>query len=168
MVVLLLGILAAVVVSHVAGAGDDAREATLSANLKMGRRQIVLYTAEHFGLLPCKQPDGSAASDAEFMARMIGKTRPDGTIDPADACGPYVRRWPANPFAPEAGARRVLIGDAPAPPRDGTTGWYLSSVTGLLYPNSKEGGACYDPPDAVAPAPGRADLDDRPAPMPFR
>ncbi len=150
-VVVLLGILVAVTVPQLTVASNDAREGALAANLAGARRQIALYIAEHNGRGPHLDENGRL-SPAELSARMLGKTDADGTLNPDGPHGPYLIRWPPNPFCDDDVARKVQIGRRRCPPRTGRTGWYYCCDTAILCANSTRGGERFDP---ESPAPRR-------------
>ena len=143
-VVTMLAILAAIAVPRLMDASQDARESALATDLQMLRRQIRLYTEQHRGRGPHLGEDGQP-DHANLQARMMGRTDEDGKLSGTGVFGPYVKDWPTNPFCPDSIAGDVLFGTDSAPPRDGTTGWYYSTDTRLVSPNSKTGGAEFDP-----------------------
>ncbi len=108
-VVIILGILAAIVIPQFTEASDDARESAIRSDLQTMRSQLELYKAQHAGSYPAA---------ATFVADMTTKS---------GGYGPYVQTFPTNPYnslatvAVEAGA--VLLGD-------GSTGWHFNSTTG--------------------------------------
>jgi general secretion pathway protein G len=118
-VVIILGILAAVVIPQFANNTDDARVATLDANLTEMRNAIELYYHQHNGTYPgaVSSSDGKTASatpDDDFKKQMTlftaitGQTSP--TKDDTFRFGPYLRKsdLPVNPFTND----NVLTADA--------------------------------------------------------
>jgi len=91
--------------------------------------------------------DSGAMDTNSFVARMTGRTDPSGKINPAGTCGPYLLKWPANPFCQEAVATEVIFGILSIPPRNGTAGWYYNTNTCLISANSTRGGEAFDPPE---------------------
>jgi len=146
-VVMLLAILSAIVIPRVVDAQDDARESAIETDTQMMRRQILVYKVQHGGQGPHLDSAGNMDT-ANFVARLTGRTTPDGTIDPAGSCGPYMNIWPTNPFitSPES-AGTVTFGTATAPPRDSKTGWYYNTNTCVISVNSAIGGKNLDPID---------------------
>ncbi len=136
-VVMLLGILAMIVIPRFTDASEQARESALATDLQTLRRQIEIYTSEHNGRGPHIDHNGNL-DPVRLVARLTGRTATDGRIDDDGPHGPYIRRWPANPFVPDPIARTVRFGEGP-PPRDGTSGWYFDTRSGMLYVNSVEG-----------------------------
>jgi prepilin-type N-terminal cleavage/methylation domain-containing protein len=150
-VVVLLGILAAITIPQFVGASDDAREAALGIDLVNARKQIVLYMVEHNGQGP-HMNEREKVDRRRFVERMTGRTDPDGRINSEGICGPYLMQWPANPFCDESVARDVTIGSRRVAPRDGKSGWYFSTATGILTANSTRGAEAYDP-ESIDPKP---------------
>ena len=89
-IVIILGILAAVVIPQFSDASTDARVSSLGENLTTIRKQISLYRQQHNGVWPTL---------AQFVNQMTQKTDPDGTVNAASGkYGPYMLRIPTNPF----------------------------------------------------------------------
>lgn len=144
-VVLLLGILAAIVLPRLSGASDDARGTAVKNDLQTLRQQITLYTAQHTGRGPHLDPDGSLDT-VNLIARLLNRTERDGSIAAGQqGLGPYIHKWPANPYADPRVSALVAFGTADQPPRDGSTGWYFNTDTGVISANSQTGGESLDP-----------------------
>jgi general secretion pathway protein G len=92
-VVIILGILAAIVIPQFTEASTQARESSLKSNLQTVRSQIELYKVQHSDTLP-------GAGIATFEQAMTGKTNFTGAVDTTDpnAYGPYLQQLPTNPF----------------------------------------------------------------------
>lgn len=118
-VVVILGILAAIVVPQFTNATQDAQGGNIQAQLDTLNNQIELWKARHNGQLP--------ATDMTTYdwASMITN---DGT-DPNS--GGYIKAAPRNPACPNQ-ANATLIGN----PGDADVGWHwdpaLGGGTGLL------------------------------------
>ncbi len=89
-VVVILGILAAIVIPQFTQASTEAREASLRSNLQSIRSQIELFKIQHNDVAP--------TSNATFEDQMIGRTDQNGTVNAAGAFGPYLQAIPTNPF----------------------------------------------------------------------
>lgn len=109
-VVIILGILAAVVIPQFSDASDDARLSSLTTNLQTIRGQIELYKIQHSAYPPTKTAFGPAM-----------------TIQ-AGGYGPYLQTVPNNPFN-----NKNDLGDGTA--TAGTTGWKYDDVTGKFQAN---------------------------------
>jgi len=132
-VVIILGILAAIVIPQFTEASNNARESSLVTDLQTVRSQLELYKVQHLERYP--DVDGNEAADtANFVARMTGKTDQDGTINAAGLFGSYLHTFPSNPFVAVAVANTVSFGIV-ACPGDDTTGWYFRTDTGEFSPN---------------------------------
>jgi general secretion pathway protein G len=88
-VVIILGILAAVVIPQFSDASTDAKVSSLMTNLQTIRGQIDLYKLQHNGVVPVL---------ATFSDQMTKKTDVDGTVNATGKFGPYLQRIPNNPF----------------------------------------------------------------------
>lgn len=143
-VITILAIMAAIVVPRLVDASEDARESALGTDLSMLRRQIGLYRLQHMMRGPHLDASGNL-DEANFTTRLTERTDPDGKLNAAGTCGPYVTEWPVNPFSVDAVAGKVLFGADAIPPRDSQTGWYYSTTTCIISPNSATGGEDSDP-----------------------
>jgi general secretion pathway protein G len=132
-VVVILGILAAIVIPQFTSASNDARESGLASDLQTARSQLQLYKTQHLERWPSQ--DGVGAADtANFIARMTGKTDQTGAINAAGVFGPYLMKWPTNPFT-ATNPDKCNFGTAEPAPGDGTSGWYFNTVSGKLSAN---------------------------------
>src|SRR5256885_10143298 len=75
-VVIILGILAAIVIPQFTNASQDARKSSLVSQLQTIRSQIELYKLQHRDAWPTS--DGAVAS-AWVWSKMTAKTNDDGT-----------------------------------------------------------------------------------------
>ena len=100
-VVIILGILAAIVIPQFTEASNDARESALASDLQTVRSQLELYKVQHLERYPNINAAGVAdASVANFLARLTGRTLLTGAIDAGGPFGPYLQKFPTNPFSP--------------------------------------------------------------------
>ncbi len=88
-VVIILGILAAVVIPQFSDASGDAQMSSLTTNLATIRGQIELYKLQHNGNYP---------TAANFVDQMTKKTNADGTTTGTPTLGPYLQSIPKNPY----------------------------------------------------------------------
>lgn len=133
-VVIILGILAAIVIPQFTEASNDARTSALQSDLQTFRSQIELYKVQHNELLPSVDSTGTADT-ANFMARMIGKTDADGTINAATGkLGPYLQKAPSNPFV-TTGPDTATFGTVDPAPGNAASGWYFNTDTGKISAN---------------------------------
>ena len=119
-VVVILGVLAAMVIPVFGQASTDAKTSALASNLQKVRLQIELYKNQHTGLLP---GNGSGGNTATFAQALTGKTDMLGNIN--GTYGPYLEWIPVNSFNSKS---TVRIGGAAA--GADTDGWRFDNVTG--------------------------------------
>jgi general secretion pathway protein G len=124
-VVIILGILAAVVIPQFSDASTDARLSSLTTNLQTIRGQIDLYKLQHNGSYPAL---------ATFSDQMTKKTDVDGTVNAAGKYGPYLQKVPNNPFT-VGGTGNDVTNTAAATNK----AWYYDAATGEFKAN--DGGA---------------------------
>ncbi len=119
-VVVILGILAAIVIPQFSSASQEASLNSLKSDLQTVRSQIQLYKIQHLGELP---------TDTNFEAWMMGYTTKanawigDDAVAAATtgAQGPYLQKIPTNPWG-GSGINAIV-------PTDGTgQGWAYDSV----------------------------------------
>ncbi|MBL7645542.1 MAG: prepilin-type N-terminal cleavage/methylation domain-containing protein [Candidatus Hydrogenedentes bacterium] len=152
-VIIILGILAALAIPQFSASTDDAKKATLQGNLAVLRNAISLYYHQHNSVYPgaVDEADGTTAvkgTDAAdaLIAQLTKYTNAAGkTSDKQDAdfpYGPYLVSMPTNPLSTTdvvtaGGEATVTVtldeGDLKA---DGKTGWLASSKTGKIIANN--------------------------------
>jgi len=133
-VVIILGILAAIVIPQFTEASNDARESALASDLQTLRSQIELYKIQHLELYP-GDDDGDGAEDAagDFVSDLIGRTDQDGTANASGAYGPYLQNFPGNPF--KDGDNTVKVESDYTGRGSGDQGWHFNTTTGRISPN---------------------------------
>jgi len=115
-VVIVLGILAAVVVPQFSSASDDANLSALTTNLQTIRSQIELYRLQHKSVYPTL---------ASFTAQMTAKTDISGGS--GTDFGPYLLKIPPNPFTSDSAVTADAFGAG--------KGWYYNETTGEFRAN---------------------------------
>ena len=134
-VVIILGILAAIVIPQFTEASNDARESALASDLQTLRSQLELYKVQHLERYPNIDEDGAAdASAANFISRVTGTTHQTGEINAAGAFGPYMQQFPTNPFV--TGGNTLRVGGAAA--GAGTHGWHWNVTTTQIKPDDAD------------------------------
>lgn len=129
-VVIILGILAAIVIPQFTQASQDARESALASDLQTLRSQIELFKVQHLDKYPT---DIAGVTDsATFVAQLTSKTNNDGTTTGTPTLGPYMLQFPTNAFVASNGDK-VTIGTGN--PGGGATGWYFNKTSGKISPN---------------------------------
>lgn len=109
-VVIILGILAMISIPQFCSASDDAKVSALASDLQSVRDQLELYKFRHSGQYPADVVAALTTSDGAF--------------------GPYMMRFPTNPFVSEAADQvdTAALGG-------GTCGWFYDKATGVFKPD---------------------------------
>lgn len=152
-VVVLLGVLAAIVIPSFANSGTAARAGSMATNLNMLRRFVLIYTSHHQEVAPgYTDGPGSALSDEVFAdqamlsSNVLGETAARGTA--GYPYGPYLSKIPTNPFNGLATIQMVADGDAMPAEADNSHGWIYKAATGEIRPGNSgtddAGTAYYD------------------------
>jgi len=120
-VVVILGILAAIVIPQFTEASTEAKTSSLCTDLQTVRSQIELYKIQHNDELP-------GAGTATFEQAMTGQTDISGAV--GTDYGPYLQKIPTNPFnnlnTVEVEAGSTNLGG-------GSHGWHFNTVTGEFH-----------------------------------
>lgn len=147
-VVVIIGILAAIAIPRFSRGAAGAGDSSLKANLNVLRNAIELYYYEH-GEYPGENGDGTNAAGSEeaFLAQLMQFSDEDGNVNAqrsgAYRFGPYLRTGvPACPVAPRLGETGVsMVSGTTAPAYDNTAtdaGWVYNYNTGDICVNSDE------------------------------
>lgn len=123
-VVVILGILAAIVIPSFSQASSDSNLTNLKANIQTVRCQIQLYKVQHNDLFPGQSTIGGNIVEADFVSAM---TTSDGTY------GPYMNSIPANLYIDDLTKRVAVtcVNNASASPSGNEdTGWWINAATG--------------------------------------
>ena len=131
--VVILGILAAIVIPQFTGASTEARTSSLCSGLQMMRSQIELYKIQHNDNLP-------GAGTASFEDAMTKYTDVDGALAatqaPGDGVyGPYVQKIPTNPFNDLATVEKEAGGGKLG---GGNCGWHFNTSTGAFHADTDD------------------------------
>ena len=131
-VVIILGILAAVVIPQFNDTTSEARLNSLMTNLATIRGQIDLYKLQHNGNYP---------GQATFASQMTQKTDASGTVSATGKYGPYLQRIPTNPFTVGGTGNDVTNTAAAA-----NKAWFYEATTGEFKANDggTTGGVAHD------------------------
>ena len=125
-VVIILGILAAIIIPQFSDASNEARESTLTSNLQILRSQVGLYKIQHLDNYP-------VAPTAAFETSLTTQTEEDGTAwVSGPALGPYMQKVPDNPFAT---TDVKFVFDSVT---DGTSHWNFDTTTGAITANDDQ------------------------------
>jgi general secretion pathway protein G len=138
-VVVILGIIAAITLPQFSNASLVAREGTMKDDLRYLRSQIVVYTAQHQDFAPAFANGALGGSPAaDFLQQMTQYTDQYGNCSTAQTgtfvFGPYLSKMPPNPLTGDS-SMKVVTGNVPMTPDD-TTGWIYNPTSGAIVVNS--------------------------------
>jgi len=151
-VVMLIGVLAAVVIPTVAKSGLAARESALASDLSLLRRFVLIYKSQHQEVSPgypngvtTAAPTGDTfTAQATMSSTTEGRTAAVGTS--GFPYGPYLSRIPANPLNQLDTVEMVPNGQPFPVAADGSHGWICKPETGEIRADStgtSDGGTVY-------------------------
>ena len=135
-VVVILGILAAIVIPQFTNASTEARESALVSDLQAVRSQIELYKIQHNN----DQLPGTVTG-VTFVECMEGYTDIDGAValsTDAGAKGPYMRSIPVNPFSSADPDTNLVREEATSTAGAGTHHWSYETSTGIFRADDTE------------------------------
>lgn len=134
-VVVVMGIIAAVVLPRIKSTSDDAKHSTLEHNMAVLRSQIELYYFAHNNQYP--QIIDNDLPQLTNPTNVRGQIGPGG---PEFPLGPYVvGELPPNPFDNSRKVSPVAQpGQKPAAPVGSLGGWQYDATTGNIWPNHGE------------------------------
>jgi len=129
-VVIILGILAAIVIPQFTSASQDARKSNMASQLQTLRAQVELYKLQHRDTPPLLITTGwnlfiQCTDDIGTTSTSATPTIPDATF----THGPYMQAPPNNPLVTSPNGIVVkVLGTV-----DGSAGWTYSETTGVLH-----------------------------------
>ena len=141
-VVIILGILAAIVIPQFTSASQDARNNSLTSQVQTIRSQIELYKLQH--TTDADELFSDTTSDAtqwSLLTSRTGKNSGTTTVAATDtACGPYLQTMPVNGLN---GKSKVLVNttttEATSGVIDATAGFVYNESTGKFFALDKSG-----------------------------
>jgi general secretion pathway protein G len=130
-VVIILGILAAIVIPQFTNASTDARNNSTASTLQTIRSQLALFKIQHSDTPP--QTTGMAHWVVMLNKSSTNDTGTVATVPSGTNFGPYLQTTPANPLTSLTGTSSTAS--------DATTGWYYAADTSnyTIYPRSLDG-----------------------------
>ena len=145
-VVIILGILAAIVIPQFTNASQDARKSNLTSQLQTIRSQLELAKLQHLDN-PSPDLNTGAANPWDQLT-----TQTDDTYLVTGNLGPYLTAPPSNPLN---GGTLVVINSGATEPVFGaasgatstpatSTGWVYYTPTGKIFATSKDGTTIYN------------------------
>ena len=142
-VVVILGILAAIVIPQFTSASESARASNLVSQLQSIRSQLELYQIQHNGVYPTAAGMDGTNGVAPFIVgnfdNLINATMQNGTIvalGTANSLGPYMQKSPVNPFVTDDATTALpegsLVSTAVPFVSTATDGWCYNPTTGAI------------------------------------
>ena len=134
-VVVLLGILAAVVIATVGNSTTSAKASALATDLQLLRNFILVYKGQHLEVAP-GYPNGDTTAapteqafveQATMSSSTAGQTAAVGT--PGFERGPYMHKIPSNPFNGKSTIQMLADGEAFPANADDSHGWICKPAT---------------------------------------
>ena len=155
-VVIILGILAAIVIPQFTNASQDARKNSLTSQLQTLRSQVELYKLQHLDENPPGLDTAGSIAAATAWAEFLVKTDADHTVNVNGNFGPYLQTVPMNPISSSpltAGDVLVVAADVTPGGASGATdeGWIFNRVNGKMWATSRDSGFVYDEADPSNP-----------------
>ena len=137
-VVVIIGILAAIAVPRMSRGSEAAKASTVAANLALLQKAIDNYAAEHGGLTPAQNADGSASIDeTRFEKLLLNRSTESGNTDDSGLFGPYLGTFPTNPYT----LCKKIRFDGSSTPQN--CSWrYLSATATVYADHDGSGGLC--------------------------
>jgi len=148
-VVIILGILAAIVIPQFTSASQDARKSSLVSQLQTIKAQTELCRLQHLDKDSTVFVAGGAASVSPWTpgpwAEMLIKTNSDYTTTGTPNFGPYLQAPPVNPLNGFAGVEVVPADLNPGDAHASTAvGWVYNTTNGKVWATSALNGFIYN------------------------
>jgi len=133
-VVIILGILAAIVIPQFTNASTDAKKSNMASQDQTIKSQISLYMLQHNDTAPALSGGGlgDASWDALCSTSVVGST----------TFGPYLPNAPVNPLTNSSTVVTFTPGTAPT--ASTANGWYYYATTGEFHGADSLGGMSDD------------------------
>jgi general secretion pathway protein G len=132
-VVIILGILAAIVIPQFTNASTEAKQSSMASQLQTLRSQIGTYVAQHGGTAP------SGTTTPPLWTQLTEETDATGAVSTsANGFGPYFTNPVANPLIPsttatDSGTAVVVTSTKAQTAPDGTAAWVYNPATGEIH-----------------------------------
>lgn len=133
-VVIILGILAAVVVPQFSNATTAAKQSTVKEDLRYLRTEIIIFQAQHRDVAP-GYPAGNVNATPDSVSFLKQMTmysdqacNTSTSPSPATPFGPYFVQLPPNPFTNQNGLL-IVTGAMPPPDESQPYGWMYNPRT---------------------------------------
>jgi general secretion pathway protein G len=141
-VVIILGILAAIVIPQFTNASTNARASSVVSQLQTLRSQIQLFKLQHNDILP-----NLVGTSPACYNQLMQKTNVTGTVDTTATgiYGPYLESIPKNPLNNNVNV--VAAAGSPV----ATTGWTYDVATGDIKATNQTPTLIFDESGATTP-----------------
>ncbi|MEI8196416.1 MAG: prepilin-type N-terminal cleavage/methylation domain-containing protein [Phycisphaerae bacterium] len=125
-VVIILGILAAIVIPQFTNASNDARTNSVASTLQTIRSQIELFKIQHQDTPPTLTALGANAAGSYWALMLTASTSVDTNVTAGTGAGlgPYLQQAPVNPLSKNSKVTSTAT--------DATAGWYYTT-SGSTY-----------------------------------
>lgn len=123
-VVVILGILAAIVIPQFTDASTEAKTSSLCSDLQTVRSQIELYKIQHNDVIPQPEAGGASWNRMTMYTDVSGNT--NATKTAVFCYGPYLQKVPTNQF------NNLNTINIDGTLGDGLGGWEFVSTTGAF------------------------------------
>lgn len=142
-VVVLLGILAAIVIPVIANSSTAAKQSALAVDLQLLRRVVLVYKYQHLLEVGPGYPNGQSSGapteqafvdQATLSSNNGGQTAPVGT--PGFSRGPYLSKIPVNPFSGKDSIQMLGNGEDFPANADDSHGWIYKAATSEIRPDN--------------------------------
>ncbi len=124
-VVIILGILAAIIIPQFTDASEGARDSAIESNLQAMRAQFELYKAQHNDQYPWEI--ATTFSSADIITQLTTKTTAEGAA--SGTLGPYMQNVPTNP---RAASVETIFSNSGTPESPATCHWIIDTDTGAI------------------------------------
>jgi general secretion pathway protein G len=131
-VVIILGILAAIVIPQFTEASNDARVSALVSDLQTARSQVELYKVQHLDNYPGTV--NGVWTIANFVPHLTGRTDINGVA--GGTLGSYLGKFPTNGFNNSSAVADATAAADPVAEIAGGAGWWFNSTTGMFGVNT--------------------------------
>jgi len=137
-VVIILGILAAIVIPQFTNASTDARKNSLTSQLQTIRSQVELYKLQHNELLP--------DFAGKQWAQMTGQSDVAGTTGSGAGFdfGPYLQQTPANPLNTNTLVSTGTTDATTSSTFPAGTGFYVNTTNAKIWASNAKATVLYD------------------------
>jgi general secretion pathway protein G len=124
-VVIILGILAAIVIPQFTNASTDARKNSLKSQMQTIRSAVELFKLQHGDTWPTADGTKTAAWD---WAKLTGTSTYGGVT-----VGPYLQQIPLNPLNGDSAVKSQAADPADGDAAAATDGYVFSQATGKVF-----------------------------------